>query len=294
MILVDLNQVTISNLMVSIHSGNRHHEVGGGSSAIDESLVRHMVLNSIRSYKKRFGEEFGEVVICCDDRRYWRREVFPHYKAHRRRDREKSDVDWTALFEAMAMIKTELREHMPYKVVQADRAEADDVIGAVCSSRGQILNTGEKILVVSGDKDFGQLLRYGNVYQYAPVQKKMIAIDNPERFLREHIILGDRGDGIPNFLSDDDTFVAGKRQRAIPRKRLDEWATLEPSAFCDEKMLSGYRRNEQLIDLTMIPDDVYDAVLSALDDAKPAARNRMFSYFVDKRLRQLTEAIGEF
>lgn len=294
MILVDLNQVMISNLMVHIHSSNSHHEVGSGATVVDESMVRHMVLNSLRTYNKKFGQEFGELVICIDDKQYWRREVYPHYKAHRRRDREKSDVDWQVLFDAMHMIRAELKEHMPYKVVQVPRAEADDIIGAVCIDRGSILNAGEKLLVLSGDKDFGQLLRYGNVYQYAPVQKKMIAIDNAERFLREHILLGDRGDGIPNFLSEDDTFVANKRQRPLSRTKLAEWVTMNPSDFCDDAMLRGYRRNEQLIDLSHIPTDVRNSILTALDDAKPAPRSKMFSYFVEKRLRKLTEAIAEF
>jgi len=294
MILVDLNQVMISNLMIHIHTSNKNHEVGGGSTIIDESLVRHMVLSSLRGYRKKFSSEFGDLVICCDDRTYWRREAFPYYKAGRKKAREKSGIDWNSVFDAMALIRNELREHMPYKVVQAPRAEADDIIGTICIDRGSILNIGEKILILSSDKDFGQLLRYGNVYQYAPVQKKMIAIDNPERFLREHVMLGDRGDGIPNFLSPDDTFVSGKKQKTLLRKKLDVWTTMNPADFCTDEMLRGYNRNELLINLVNIPSDVRGAVLSAFDDAKPAPRNKIFGYFIDKRLRQLTETISEF
>ncbi len=293
MILVDLNQVMISNLMVHIHSPNRD-DYDDLSTTVDESMVRHMILNSLRMYKKKFSQEFGELVLCVDDRQYWRREIFPHYKANRKRDRENSGVDWQVVFDAMNIIRSELKEYMPYQVIQIPRAEADDIIGTICIDRGSILNIGEKILVLSGDKDFGQLLRYGNVYQYAPVQKKMIAIDNPERFLREHIMLGDRGDGIPNFLSEDDTFVTKKRQRPISRTKLANWVTQDLNDFCNDEMLHGYKRNERLIDLSHVPVDIKDAILTAADHPETAPRNKMFPYFVEKRLRKLTETIGEF
>jgi hypothetical protein len=287
MILVDLNQVMISNLMVHLVHNKQ---------VVDEDLVRHMVLNSLRGYKQKFSKDFGELVICCDDKRYWRREIFPHYKANRKKDREASGIDWSTLFDTMAKIKEELREHMPYKVVQVSRAEADDVIASLCHYYGRFINSdsNESILILSGDKDFAQLQKYANVHQYAPIQKKMLPIDNPERFRREHIMVGDRGDGVPNFLTEDDALVAGRRQRPLSRKKIEEWCSMEPEQFCDDAMLRGYQRNRMLVDLDLVPEDIQKACIDTYNQFTPAPRSAMMPYFMAKRLRQLTESISDF
>jgi hypothetical protein len=263
---------------------------------VDEELVRHMVLNSLRGYKQKFSRDFGELVICCDDKRYWRREVFPHYKANRKKDREASGIDWSTLFDTMAKIKEELREHMPYKVVQVSRAEADDVIASLCHYYGKFINSdgNEPILILSGDKDFAQLQKYANVHQYAPIQKKMLPIDNPERFRREHIMVGDRGDGVPNFMTEDDALVAGRRQRPLSRKKIEEWCSMEPEQFCDDAMLRGYKRNQMLVDLDLVPEDIQQACIETYEQFTPASRSAMMPYFMAKRLRQLTESISDF
>lgn len=290
MILLDLSQVMIANIMVYLaHSG-------GVSQKVDENAVRHMVLNSIRLLRKKFRDRYGEMVICCDDRDVWRKDIFPHYKANRKKLRETSNVDWASMFDIMGKIRIELREHLPYKILHIPRAEADDVIASMCHEYGKTMrNVGEHILIVSGDKDFAQLQKYFNVDQYSPVQKKNIIIDNPERFLREHIMLGDRGDGVPNFLSDDDTFVTDdKRQKPVLRKKLDEWSVLDPTTFCSDAMLRNYKRNEQLINLDKIPADIQQEVITQFVTQTPSARSKILNYFIDYRLRNLTEHIGDF
>lgn len=298
MILLDLSQVMIANIMA--HLAN----TGGITQKLNddtENMIRHMVLNSIRSLRSKFKEKYGELVICCDDRDVWRKDVFPHYKANRRKLREDSDTDWTALFDFMAKIRDELRENFPYKVLQIPRAEADDVIASLCHKYGEFIwraadlsDKTENIMILSGDKDFAQLQKYSNVYQYAPVQKKNVVIDNPERFLREHIMLGDTGDGVPNFLSDDDTFVTDKRQKPLMRKKLAEWSILEPTTFCDDTMLRNYKRNETLVNLDMIPKDIQETAISQFNTQIPASRSKLMGYFMEKRLRNLFEHIGDF
>jgi len=288
MILLDFSQVMISNLMMQIAASK--------NSKIEENLIRHMALNSLRSYRSRFKVEYGELVICCDDKNFWRKDVFPYYKANRKKDRESSKHDWAAIFDAMEKIKQELRTKMPYKVIQIDRAEADDVIASICHSYGVFFNeqSEEKILILSGDKDFTQLQKYSNVYQFSPIRKKEIHIDNPERFLREHILLGDRGDGVPNFLSDDDTFINNKRQKVISREKIDQWATLNPKDFCDEKMLRGYIRNEIMVNLDKIPNQIQEKVMDLYNTQTPVDRSGIMSYFMENRLKTLTEHMSDF
>lgn len=283
MIIVDLNQVMISNFMAQI--GN-HTNI-----PVEEDLLRHMVLNSIRSYNAKFRNEYGEMIIACDDRGSWRRQAFPYYKANRRRDREKSELDWNAVFEILNKIREELKTYFPYRVIQIETAEADDVIGTLCHEFG---NTSEKILIVSGDKDFKQLQTYMNVRQYDPVRKKFVEENNPERYLREHIMKGDRGDGVPNFLSKDDTFVLNARQKPLRNDKLEKWVDLQPEAFCDETMLRNYKRNQMLVDLNYIPADVRKAILDSYNEQTTRDRSKLFNYFIEFRLKNLLTDIDQF
>jgi len=286
MILVDLNQVMISNLMMQIQR----------ASDVDESMIRHMVLNSLRMYNVKFREEYGDLVICTDDKNYWRRQIFPYYKHGRKKDREASDLDWNLIFESLNKIRDEIKENLPYKVIQIEHAEADDVIATLCHKYGVYLNASEqeKILILSSDKDFMQLQKFVNVEQFSPMAKKFLKTNDPYKFLREHVLKGDRGDGIPNFLSSDDVFVTGTRQKPVTEKKLNSWLDQNPEDFCDEMMLRNYQRNEMLIDLSKVPEEIQTKVLETYDTIKDIGRSKIFNYFVKHRLKMLMEHIQEF
>ena len=286
MIILDLNQVMISNLMMQLN-----HE-----PEVNEDLVRHMILNSIRLYKQKFSAEYGELIIACDDKDYWRKSLFPYYKAHRKEDRAKSTHDWNRIFEVLNKIRDEIRDNFPYKVIQVEHAEADDIIGVLVSSVGKYLKNDEdeRVLILSGDKDFGQLQKYINVDQFSPVLKKWIKINDPRRFLREHIMRGDRGDGIPNFLSNDSCIINKERQKPLASKKMDVWVDQEPEMFCDEQMLRNYKRNEQLVDLEMVPDDIADAILEQYRNYEVPKRSGLLNYFIKNKLKNLMDSIGEF
>lgn len=286
MILLDLNQVMIANLMMQIRN----------SSEVEEDMLRHMILNSLRLYRTKFAKDYGDLVICCDDKNYWRKQIFPYYKAHRRADREKSPLDWNNIFTILNKIRDELKETFPWRVLQVETAEADDIIGTLCHRFGKILKADgvENILILSGDKDFGQLQKYANVEQFSPVTKKWIRINNPEAFLREHIMKGDRGDGIPNFLSGDNCIVAGQRQKPLMSKKLDTWISLDPLDFCNEMMLRNYKRNEALVNLDMIPSEIQEQINNQYDNYQIPDRKGLLNYFIKKRLKHLMEHIGEF
>lgn len=284
MIIVDLQQVMISNLMVSM--GNHL-----GGSKIEEGLLRHMILNSIRSYSQKYKGSYGEMTIACDDRESWRREIYPYYKANRRSGREESDIDWSSIFEYFAKIKNELRENMPYRVVQVPKAEADDVIATLVHEYGP---EGQRILILSGDKDFIQLHQYLGVEQYDPVRKKKITHPNPSRFKMEHIIKGDKGDGVPNILMADNSLVLRERSRPITKKKLDTWPDLRPEDYCNDLMLQRWYRNQQMIDLDKIPESVKEQVLATYESEAGKTRSKMFNYFMKFKLKHLMESIGDF
>lgn len=289
MIILDLSQVMLSNIMMQL--GNHTN------AAVEENMVRHMVLNSIRSYKTKFGAEYGELVIACDNKNYWRRQLFPYYKANRKKSQAASELDWKAIFDCLNKIRGELKEHFPYRVIDIEHAEADDIIGTLCmefgDDSGMNLPASQKILILSGDKDFQQLQRFSNVEQYDPVRKKKIVCKDPERFLFEHVIKGDAGDGIPNILSDDNCFVVGKRQSPVTQKKLDTLIAAAASGMLDHHY-RNYMRNKNLIDLTMIPENIRTKVLESYDEQANKKRPALLNYFIANRLRNLTESIGDF
>lgn len=282
-ILVDLNQVMIANLMVQI--GNHHN------AEVDESMIRHMVLNSIRYNRTKFKDEFGELIICADDKNYWRRAQFPYYKASRRKHREESELDWTSIFNALNKIRQELKDIFPYKVIQIDGCEADDIIGTIVHKEGQELNTGEKILILSGDKDYIQLHKYANVKQYNPVLKKWIVHSNPEQYLFEHVIKGDAGDGVPNILSADNSFVMNIRQKPVTKKRLEEWIDINKMS---SEVQRNYARNKSLIDLSQVPTHLKEKIIEEYDRENMKDRSQLLNFFIKNRLKLLTESLNEF
>lgn len=284
MILIDLNQVLISNLMRQIN--------GNPKIKLDEDLIRHMVLNSLRSYIKQFKQKYGEIVICCDSKRYWRRDYFPLYKANRKKDRDKSAFDWGLIFETLNKIRDELKENFPYKIIEVDGAEADDVIGVLTARMAQH----EEVLILSSDKDFVQLQKYGkNVTQYSPILKSYINIENPHSYIKEHILRGDSGDGIPNFISSDNCLALGERQKPINSKKIAVWLNQEPEEFCvNDNMLRGYKRNQMLVDLDYTPEDIKQSIVEAYENSKPANKQKMLTYFIEKKLKNLIEVLDEF
>ena len=284
MILVDMNQVTLSNLMVQL----------GGSKNVEPDFVRHMVLNSLRSYRSKFQGEFGELVLCYDNKTNWRREYFPNYKHSRRKGRKESKLDWNNIFDTLHMIKNELIEFFPYKVLEVENAEADDIIASVVFHVASEPKNYEKVLILSSDKDFIQLQRYNFVSQYSPMQKKFVNGIDPTTYIKEHILKGDRGDGVPNFLSPDNTFVDELRQRPMSKRKLEAWIDLEPSDYCNEEMMRNYQRNRTLIDLSYIPDDIKEKCTETFLDAPEGNRKHLLNYFIKKKLKSLMENIGDF
>ena len=290
MILIDFTQIAIGSLMVAINRGGQE---------VDDTLVRHLVLNNLRYYRSRFTEEYGELVICCDSKHYWRRDYFPNYKANRKKDRASSGYDWDFIFTTLNSVRDEIKEHFPYKVLEVYGAEADDIIAILIK---QVQDDPDTI-IISSDKDFIQLHGF-HVKQYSPVSKKLINDTSPLEYLREHIIKGDRSDGVPNVLSPDDTFTESKRQKPIRKTMLitlteamDKWEPkdLFQLAKCNrDTWVRNWQRNETLIDLGKIPQDIGDKILREFKNAPTGDRSKLFNYFVEKKLNNLIQSIGDF
>jgi hypothetical protein len=245
-------------------------------------------------YRSRFQGEYGELVLCYDSKKYWRRDYFPNYKSNRKKDRANSGLDWNSIFETLNNIRDEIKTHFPYKVLEVEGAEADDCIAAVVQHIAVTPTEFEKVLILSGDKDFIQLQKHNFVKQYSPVLKKFVKDINPDIYIREHVLKGDRSDGVPNFLSSDDTFVNELRQKPLTKKKLAVWIDLAPEDFCTEDMLRNYQRNRTLIDLEYIPSDLKERILEDYRKPPKGERSKLLNYFINKRLKNLMNDIGDF
>lgn len=276
MILIDFTQTVIAGLMAQIKSND---------GEINENMLRHMILNSLRNYQKRYASDYGEMVLCTDASHPWRKDFFPLYKANRKKSREADDKDWQLIFDTLHEVKMEIKENFPYRYMYVDNCEADDIIAVLTK------HSKESVLIVSGDKDFQQLQKYDYVRQWSPNLNKFVDCDEPDMFLKEHILKGDKSDGIPNILSNDDCLDLGIRQTPLRKPVLEKY--LRISIENDDKYYRNYLRNQNLIDLDMIPEKIEDAILSEYSQTEPV-KGKVFDYLRTHRLNQLLDNIGDF
>lgn len=283
MIIIDYSQISIASFYSQ------------PNAELTEDFLRHMILNSIRMYSHKYKAEYGQVVIACDGGNSWRKGVFPQYKAHRKKAREESGMDWNLFFQYLNQIREEIKENFPYKVIHQQGIEADDVI-ATLTQETQEFGKNEPVMIISSDKDFIQLHKYKNVKQFSPIQKKVVSDPNPRLYLFEHIIRGDSGDGIPNILSGDNTFVDNGRQTPITKKKIEGWlASAEDlQSVMDTETYRNYQRNKLLIDLDMIPTHHRENIIKEFETATVAPRARMLDYLIKKRCKMLVDSIQEF
>lgn len=282
MILIDFNGIAIGNVVVQRLSA-------------DENLIRHMILNSIRMYRQKFHREYGEVVIVADGAGNWRKDAYPQYKASRKKSRDESSIDWEEMFRIINMVRDEIRDNFPYKVMHQYGCEADDVIAQIAMET-QEFGKHEPVMIVSADKDFIQLQKYDNIKQFSPMTKKYVKHDNPRLYMMEHIFRGDGGDGVPNVLSDDNVFVEGRRQSPVTKKKIEAWLEAEDlqSAMGDD-IYRNFLRNKKLIDLTETPQNIKTEIINTYESQDPSKnKSKVFNYLIQKRCKLLLESVQEF
>jgi hypothetical protein len=297
MILLDYSQVALAAILTF------QRELKGTESEV-KNLIRHVTLSTIKSYKKKYGKEYGELVICCDGRKYWRKEYFEFYKGMRKSNRDKSDLDWKLIFDTLSEMREDIAKHFPWRVIHVDRAEADDVIAVMTKwlQDNQLVQEGlveetQKVLILSSDKDFKQLQLYPTVKQWSPMQKKYITASKQEirDFMVEHIVKGDTGDGVPNILSKDDVFMIGERQKPMSAKRLAEFIENGESACRNDEEKRNYARNQTLVDFQFIPEDVQKSIVDAYLSNKPKGdKMTVMNYLMEHRCRLLLEELEDF
>ena len=279
--ILDLNQVMLSNLMM---------QLGNHSGALDEGMVRHMILNTVRSLNSKYRNTYGQLVIAADGPHNWRRTYFPNYKIRRRLNQSKSTLDWSSIYSCMNTVREELKEYFPYPVVHVEGCEADDVIATLTNT---FTKNGEKVLILSGDKDFRQL-HNGLVTQFDPTRKKFLTVDDPKEVLKEHIITGDSGDDIPNVLSPDNTFADGIRQVTLTAGRMETLRMISLDMDIGDDIRRNFIRNSTLIDLSNTPQELKDKILAEYSAQLNKPQHDLIKFFMARNLKNLMEYINDF
>lgn len=283
MILIDFSGISIAPIAM------------GAVKWDDENLIRHMILNSIRAYRKKF-KSYGDVVIVADNGGNWRKDVYPEYKGKRNKNRDESKIDWDVAFQNINTVLDDIRENFPYKVIKQYGCEADDTIAEITKWTQEFGNY-EEVMIVSSDHDFIQLQKYGNVKQFSPSTKKFVKDDNPRLYQMEHILKGCPGDGVPNVLSDDDTFIVeGKRQNVLSAKK--KAALMEDPKALGEDVYRNYLRNKKMITLTEdseCPESVKQEIINSFESQDPSGNSKkVMNFLIKKRCRLLLECVGDF
>jgi len=283
MILLDFSGIAIAPVVMG--------KVGSN----DENLIRHMILNSIRMYKQKF-KSYGDMVIVADAGGNWRKDVYPEYKGKRKKTRDASTIDWDVAFSHINMVLDEIKTNMPWKVIHQWGCEADDAIAEI-TKWTQDFGNYEDVMIVSSDHDFIQLQKFNNVKQFSPTTKKFVTNENPRLFQADHILRGCTGDGVPNVLSDDDTFIIeGKRQNVLSKKK-KESLMADPHAL-GETVYRNFLRNKKMIVLTEeseCPDVVKKDIINKFEEQETTSkRSKVLPYLISKQCRLLVEVVEEF
>jgi len=285
MVIVDFNGIGIGSIMGQISRGE----------VLSEELIRHVIINNLRVYRNKYPKhEFGEMVIACDSYS-WRRDIFPQYKASRNVTKDTDKNDWDEIFRILDVVIADLKENFPYPVIKVDRAEADDIIGALVNYKDQPLGA-EKVAIISADKDFIQLHDKGRVIQFSPMQQKMVKETSPARYAFEHLMKGDSGDGVPNVLSPDNSFTDKIRQTPMRMKVINEWWEHRDNlkSVMPEEAFRNYMRNRELINLDRTPTNIKESSIEQLESYKYPKEGSVLNFLIEKRMNLLIECAGEF
>jgi hypothetical protein len=295
------------------------------------ALWRYYFLSSIFKYIEQFG--INEVVLAVDSKKNWRKDVFPWYKGHRKLLRDKIDeeaegegaTEWFKFDEYYTELSTllqEIKENIPFKVIEVESAEGDDVIGILTSK------VNNEFVIVANDNDFVQLLKNDKVKLFNPLTKKFIECEDPKKQLMLKICKGDKGDFIPSIsdkhtykteflqycveklsiaknpsnaeviLNSDETVLYNSmfsfmKEHGIKPSRVTIFSekvaaghinndTLGQLLNENEEMKKRFVRNGKLINLTYQPEELKVKVVDTYMDYEIPSLSGLFTYFVKR------------
>lgn len=298
-ILIDLSQVVLGACYAFKDDLSTTKTSEDRANAIN--LIRHVILSQLKYYNTKYKQQYGKLIVCCDGRNYWRKKVFPYYKANRKAMRSKIDMDWNLIFETINEVIDDLHNNFLFPVIRVDYAESDDVIATLTKYfqdhevvEGPMFDSKQDILIVSSDKDFVQLQTFDNVKQISPVTKKFVDDPNPALYLAKKCMIGDKGDGVPNVYSDDDAFINGKKCPKMTQKRIDALLEQGYENCTDATIKRNWHRNKVLIDFAYIPEKITNRILDEYQKPLQGNKQKIFEYLIKHQCNLLLNDINGF
>lgn len=294
MIIIDYSGIAMAGAIAM------HKTIKDSSKEDAINIIRHVILSGILAYKRKYSKEYGKIVIACDGPSYWRREVFKEYKGNRKKDRDNNSIlDWSLIFEALALVRQELIDYFPYNVIHLDRCEADDIIACLTKEYRTELGKQEPIMIISSDVDMNQLQKYNEVSQYSPMTKKLIKVNRKQinEYLINTFVKGQKKDGIPSYKQSDDALIKEDKERApaVSAKTLQKFMELGIDACTNDLEKARYQRNQKMMDFDMIPDDIYNLIINTYENQIiKFDRMKLMNFLIKKRCRQLLDNIQDF
>lgn len=289
-LLVDLSQIVHATVTATFKEGDK----------IDVSMMRHLILSTLKHNVLKFRKDgYEEVVICVDNAMpsYWRREVAYFYKKNRAKAREESDWDWDGYFEGLRTVIEEFKKNMPYVIMDIPKAEADDSIAVLTK---KLTLEGHKVMIISSDGDFTQLHKFPNVSQYSPMMKKLVKAKSgsPALDLMTKLIKGDKKDNVASINVRSDfwyTRVDGERTPSTKTKFIEECLDASDiSELLSETQYQRFKENQVMIDFEFIRQDIKDAILDLYNNYKKPGKGKIYPYFVKSGLSKLIKDVGDF
>lgn len=297
-ILLDFSQMCLS----ATYAFSDDVQVTSTDKEKGKNILRHIILSQVKSYKAKYGMDYGELIICCDGKNYWRRDIFPPYKACRKKARSESTIDWKLIFDTMDEVIDDLEENFPYKVIRLNDVECDDIIATLTKyyQTNETIDRGfydeiKPILIVSSDRDFVQLHKYPTVEQIAPHTKAKIKTEDATAYLKEKIIRGDRGDGIPNILSEDEVFIKEDgKQNVLSKKKFEAFMASDIEHCEDPFVKKNWERNTKLISFECIPLNISERILEEYKKPIRGNMNKVFNYLLKHKCMLLLKDVNSF
>lgn len=232
-LLVDLSQIALATCMQTYEDGTK----------FTTPEIRHMILSTLRHNVMKFKVDgYSKIAICIDNAKfgYWRRQFADYYKRNRAisREEKKDKFDWEGYFEALAIVIQELKDFMPYYVLDVKHCEADDCIAVLTK---YLSEQNFKVRIVSSDGDFTQLHKFDDVDQYSPIQKKFVKVktSSPEEDCLTKILKGDKKDCVASIKVKGDFYLTGDDGLRTPSTSTDFVSKMVGKS--DEELLEEFK-----------------------------------------------------
>jgi hypothetical protein len=259
--------VDTANVLFRVASAHGKYNTGGTPEE-KAGLAMHMALQSLNKFYKEHRPD--EIAVTFEGGKNWRKTYTKSeqcisgmvYKANRVKD-----PSMEPFFELIKAFEDLARNHTSLVCLSNPLLEGDDLFSGYVQ---HFSGTGDRIIGVSGDRDFVQLLKHPDFTLIDPATGKKRTCDDPEFYMYEKCFRGDSGDNVisalprvrktrlEKALTDDYEFT----------KLMNEnWTFTDVETGHEKVFRAGdlFEENRLLMDLEAQPENIRQVIKETLD-----------------------------